>query len=41
MPRMHAMVLERPGAPLVMRERPMPAPGPGEVLIEQMSGFGG
>src|ERR1043166_9361985 len=34
MPRMHAMVLERPGAPLVMRERPMPAPGPGEVLIE-------
>ncbi|HEY2134968.1 MAG TPA: zinc-dependent alcohol dehydrogenase family protein [Xanthobacteraceae bacterium] len=30
---MRAMVLERSGAPLVMRERPMPAPGPGEVLI--------
>jgi propanol-preferring alcohol dehydrogenase len=34
MPRMHAMVLERPGAPLALRERPLPAPGPGEVLIE-------
>ena len=34
MPVMHAMVLERAGAPLVMRERAMPAPGPGEVLIE-------
>jgi alcohol dehydrogenase, propanol-preferring len=31
---MHAMVLERPGASLVMRERPLPAPGPGELLIE-------
>jgi propanol-preferring alcohol dehydrogenase len=31
---MHAMVLERPGAPLVLRERPLPAPGPGEVLID-------
>jgi propanol-preferring alcohol dehydrogenase len=31
---MHAMVLERPRTPLVMRERPVPAPGPGEVLIE-------
>ncbi len=31
---MHAMVLERPDAPLVMRERPLPAPGPGEVLVE-------
>jgi propanol-preferring alcohol dehydrogenase len=30
---MHAMVLERPRAPLVMREREVPAPGPGEVLI--------
>jgi alcohol dehydrogenase, propanol-preferring len=30
---MKAMVLEAPGAPLVMRERPMPAPGPGQVLI--------
>src|SRR5690348_11339897 len=34
MPRMHAMVLDRPRAPLVMREREMPAPGPGEVLVE-------
>jgi len=31
---MRAMVLERPGAPLVMRERPTPQPGPGEILIE-------
>jgi alcohol dehydrogenase, propanol-preferring len=31
---MHAMVLERPRAPLVMHERPLPAPGAGEVLIE-------
>lgn len=30
---MRAMVLERPGMPLVMRERPLPAPGAGEVLI--------
>ena len=28
------MVLDRPRAPLVMRERSMPAPEPGEVLIE-------
>lgn len=34
MPGMRAMVLERPGEPLVMRERPLPAPGPGEILIE-------
>jgi propanol-preferring alcohol dehydrogenase len=31
---MQAMVLERPTAPLVMRERPVPVPGLGEVLIE-------
>jgi len=31
---MRAMVLERLGAPLVMRERPTPHPGPGEILIE-------
>jgi alcohol dehydrogenase, propanol-preferring len=31
---MHAMVLERPGTPLVMRERPLPAPGRSEILIE-------
>src|SRR6266566_3711424 len=31
MPLMHAMVLERPGAPLALRERPMPAPVPAEA----------
>jgi alcohol dehydrogenase, propanol-preferring len=30
---MRAMVLDRPGQPLVMRERPMPQPGPGEILV--------
>jgi propanol-preferring alcohol dehydrogenase len=33
-PVMRAMVLERPNAPLVMRERPVPAPRAGEVLVE-------
>jgi propanol-preferring alcohol dehydrogenase len=32
--RMRAMVLDRPGTPLVMRERPTPTPGRGEILIE-------
>jgi len=31
---MRAMVLERPGPPLVAREWPTPQPGPGEILIE-------
>ena len=31
---MRAMVLDAPGAPLVMRERPTPAPGPHEILVE-------
>jgi propanol-preferring alcohol dehydrogenase len=31
---MRAMVLEQPKAPLVLRERPVPAPRPGEVLVE-------
>jgi propanol-preferring alcohol dehydrogenase len=31
---MRAMVLEAPGRPLVMRERPVPRPGPGEILVE-------
>ena len=31
---MRAMVLERPKSPLVMRERPLPAPRAGEVLVE-------
>jgi alcohol dehydrogenase, propanol-preferring len=31
---MRAMVLERPGSPLVLRERPLPAPGAGEILVE-------
>jgi alcohol dehydrogenase, propanol-preferring len=30
----HAMILDRPGTPLVMRERPPPSPGAGEILIE-------
>jgi propanol-preferring alcohol dehydrogenase len=30
---MRAMVLERPRSPLVLRERPVPSPGPGEVLV--------
>ena len=28
------MVLERPGTPLIERERPVPAPGVGEILVE-------
>jgi propanol-preferring alcohol dehydrogenase len=31
---MRAMMLEKTGEPLVLRERPVPAPGRGEVLIE-------
>lgn len=31
---MRAMVLDRPGTPLVMRERPVPQPAAGEVLVE-------
>jgi propanol-preferring alcohol dehydrogenase len=31
---MRAMVLERPGTSLVLRERPIPAPGAGEILVE-------
>ncbi len=31
---MRAMVLDRPGLPLAMRERNAPAPGRGEVLVE-------
>src|SRR5215211_4985575 len=31
---MRAMVLERPGSPLVMRERPVPAPAAGEIVVE-------
>jgi len=34
MPGMRAMVLERLGTPLIMRDRPLPSPGPGEILIE-------
>jgi alcohol dehydrogenase, propanol-preferring len=30
---MQAMVLELPGTPLVLREGPVPAPGPGQVLV--------
>jgi propanol-preferring alcohol dehydrogenase len=31
---MRAMVLERPRAPLLMRERPTPAPAAGDILVE-------
>jgi alcohol dehydrogenase, propanol-preferring len=31
---MRAMVLDRTGEPLVPRERPVPQPGPGEILVE-------
>ncbi len=31
---MRAMVLDRPGTALVLRERPIPQPEPGEILIE-------
>jgi alcohol dehydrogenase, propanol-preferring len=31
---MRAMVLERPGSPLVLRERPVPSPGAGEILVQ-------
>src|ERR1019366_7803155 len=30
---MHAMELNAPRSPLVMRERPLPVPAPGEILI--------
>jgi propanol-preferring alcohol dehydrogenase len=33
MPTMRAMVLDQPGRPLVLRERPLPEPGPGEILV--------
>jgi len=33
MTKLRAMVLERPGMPLAMRESPLPAPGAGEMLI--------
>lgn len=34
MTKMRAMVLERSGRPLMLRESPLPAPGAGELLIE-------
>lgn len=34
MEHMRAMQLDRPGTPLVMRERELPRPGPGEVLVK-------
>jgi propanol-preferring alcohol dehydrogenase len=30
---MHAMVLERPHRQLVLCERPLPAPGAGEIMV--------
>jgi len=34
MPMMRAMVLDRPGTPLVMRERQIPQPQPGDILVK-------
>src|SRR5580698_1010794 len=34
MPIMRAMMLDQPKTPLVMRERPVPQPASGEVLVE-------
>ena len=31
---MRAMVLDRPKTPLVLRERPIPQPAVGEILVE-------
>ncbi|MEV4894242.1 alcohol dehydrogenase catalytic domain-containing protein, partial [Nonomuraea sp. NPDC055795] len=31
---MRAWVVDTPGRPLVMEERPIPVPGPGEVLVK-------
>jgi D-arabinose 1-dehydrogenase-like Zn-dependent alcohol dehydrogenase len=33
MANMHAMVLDKPRMPLVMRERSVPAPAAGEILV--------
>jgi propanol-preferring alcohol dehydrogenase len=33
MPVMRAMVLDRPKTALARRERPVPKPGPGEILV--------
>jgi propanol-preferring alcohol dehydrogenase len=32
-PTMHAMVLHRPGTPLVREDRPLPIPGPGQIRL--------
>src|SRR5688572_28859612 len=34
---MRAMVLQRPGTPLVLQERPDPLPGPGEVRLRVLA----
>ncbi|GAB5467584.1 MAG: zinc-dependent alcohol dehydrogenase family protein [Rhodospirillales bacterium] len=34
---MRAMVLEKPGEPLVLRERPLPEPGPGQVVARVLA----
>src|SRR6516225_5281160 len=31
---MRAMMLDRPRMPLVLRERPLPAPGAGQIVVE-------
>ncbi len=37
MPTMRAMVMDKPGTPLVLRERPIPQPEPGELLVEVLA----
>ena len=37
MTRMKAMVLQRPGQPLQLEERPLPQPGPGEVRLRVLA----
>ena len=34
---MRAMVLDKPGTPLVLRERPIPQPEPGEILVDVLA----
>src|SRR4051794_41905228 len=38
---MRAMVLERPGSPLVEADRSEPEPGPGQLLLDVAAGGGG
>src|SRR6516164_4019762 len=37
---MRAMTLEKPRTPLVMRERPAPAPAPGDEIVGRVAAIG-